>query len=747
MALVNQFYMDLDLKRRFERYVATFRSGDTVELIMSIFDNGKEYDISSANKATIYQKTCSGVSLKGEGTFDMINGKRVIRYTLDKLYTIETGFNTMILVLEDGDTEISIQPFSIYINDDLTSTSGSYIELIQDLMKLVEELTLELNNTIKLEEKGAPNGVATLDENGKIPLNQIPPMFDSFLEHIPQTVYKDQVHGMRINNDGILQHETEPNTWVDTGIGGGGNSGGNEDFLNVYIKVEKGIVNLEYVGVPSVTSQKWSTGEQTQSYFNNNGTLFTGNSFGVSQVGMHTLWYRDSNGNTYTKVFEVKNEDLDITDLTIEIEDGVVTVNPNKPVILKKWAFGQRDIAYFQNEGNVFTGNSFEINSTGLYTIYLKDENGIESVHHFNVDASQTKEFATVEVVNGVASVNYKVPVISQYSKWEYGVKNEVYFESNGNVIINDEFKVDVEGVYTLRAVLDPSGIVQVMTFNVTEDMLEHDTTGPELTIYYSGEYNTIKVGAVIATIRVTDNQSGVDKLVLPDGTEITENLNIVYDYQIKTNGTHKFTAYDKAGNKTEISKTISNIGIPTKISTMQLGSVFSFTNQKYVLLEKNGDRNLIAAYEGDSRFLERFDYDGLTNKYPNASIKHFLNNAGLYDTLGGESEVIQDSSWNYGAYDPNSGTIITNEIDTSTAGLLTIPQLKNAYNNGWITVSGSNNYYEWSSNYVENTTNEVYIIGDELKDNNPLIFSTHSNANSIYRIAYQVTNNAVGYI
>lgn len=463
MALVNQFYMDLDLKRRFERYVATFRSGDNVELIMSIFDDGKEYDISQATKATIYQKTCSGISLKGEGTFDTINGKRVIRYTLEKLYTIETGFNTMILVLEGGGTEISIQPFSIYINDDLTSTGGSYIELIQDLMKQIEELNAELANTIKLEEKGVANGVATLDENGKIPLEQIPEMFNDFLEHIPQTVYKDKVHGMRINGDGILQHETEPGVWIDTGIKPSENGGGSETgFLKVNISINNSIVTLDYVGDPSVSSQKWSTGDRSSYYFTNNGTSFTGNSFKVTQVGLHTLWYRDSNNNEYTKVFEVTQEQMEERIVNIDINNGVVTIDTNLNATLKKWDSGEKDIPYFQNGGNVFSGDSFEVTEVGTYTVYIKDEYGVESVHQFTVTEEQLGDNITITLVpnpEGQTNEPVNVNVFATVKvgsivmrKWYPGNRDINFFNSQGTVLDTASFVASYNGLYSAYA-------------------------------------------------------------------------------------------------------------------------------------------------------------------------------------------------------------------------------------------------------------------------------------------------------
>ena len=386
MALKNQYVLNVDLKRRFTSFVPKFRRADDGVLIFRMFDDGVEYNINSATKAILYQRTPSGVNIESECQFTTLDGKRVIRYEYEKIAMVELGYNTLVLVIYENDNVVSIQPFSVIIYDDLQGGAGSYIELIQDLMKIIENLRLDLENTIKLSEKGKPNGVATLDKDGKIPLLQMPKEVDSFMKHMLETIYEQMVHGMRVNEDGILQYDT-PNGWQNVGFApdATGDGGNNNAILNATVSVVDGIATVTYTGSPSLVQEKWATGEREIPYFTTGGTLFTGHSFEVSTIGMHTLWYKDSNGNTYVVKFNVTADMLSQPNINVSVDDGLVSVDIDKPVSIKKWAFGERDIAYFQYNGSVFAGNSFSVTEVGKYTIYYKLTTGVEYVYVFEV--------------------------------------------------------------------------------------------------------------------------------------------------------------------------------------------------------------------------------------------------------------------------------------------------------------------------------------------------------------------------
>ena len=79
-----------------------------------------------------------------------------------------------------------------------------------------------------------------------------------------------------------------------------------------------------------------------------------------------------------------------------------------------------------------------------------------------------------------------------------------------------------------------------------------------------------------LANIIVDDNLSGVDKIILPDGTEIKNNKAI---FNVTEIGTYTFEAFDKAGNKAEKTIEIKSIDRPVpEITISKYNS--SWTNQ-----------------------------------------------------------------------------------------------------------------------------------------------------------------------
>lgn len=757
MSLINKYELNVDIKRRFERVVPTFRSGDSVQLIFKMFDNGEEINIDSATEAYLYQRTPSGVNLRGNCYFDTIDGKRVIKYDYEKIAMIEFGYNIALLVVMEGNTAISIQPFVTLILDENIGGAGSYAELILELIRRINELMQELQDRIKLEEKGSPNGVATLDEEGKIPNEQLPMLLLDALEHIKHTIYKDGVHGLRVNHDGILQYLNESNEWVDVILANDavGKGDGVNQFLNVSIKVENGKVDLTYYGIPTVTSQKWTKGDYNLTYFESEGIPFNGNDFIVNEVGIHTLWYQDSNGNKYNKVFNVTAEDLNRPNFNVEVIDGVVTVDVNRPLTLKKWDKGQRDVPYFQANGNVFTGSAFEVTESGFYTIYVKDNDNNEYVHIFEVtDEMLNLPFINTSVSEGIVTVTYNTDFTIELSKYATGNRVASYFENEGVVYTGNTFEVTEVGTYTVYHKYT-NNTTMVKVFEVTEDMLPtapDDVTPPTFRINTIGNYTgDIKNGAVSVIItQIQDEGSGVSHMLLPDGTRV-DNPPTRIEYKIKTNGSHKFELYDNAGNKSEQTVDVICIGTPINISQQPLGKRFYFCGQDYVLIEKNNGANTIVEYENRNIGAHQatFDYDNATNLFPNASIRSYLANAfGISGTLNEEEEIIQDAQWNYGLASGQDATWTqtTNQYVSNFAGLMTLPQITNALYKNWIDFETT--YSEWTLTPSDdpNYYNAVYTARRNMVDD-IIVVSEAPNELRSFRLAYQVTNNAIAYV
>lgn len=394
MAINNTYVLEVDMKRQMTQRVPKFRKGDSGILIFKLFDDGMEYDISSVTKAELYHKTSKGNIIESKCDFIQYEGKRAIRYVYEGVAMIETGINETLLVVYEGDKTVSIQPFPVVIYDDFKGGAGSFVELIQELQNKINGLVMDLTQTIKIAEKGKPNGVATLDSSGKIPFAQLPSQIDAYIDHIKHTVWKNQVHGLRLNDDGILQYKTSNGSWQNVGFAEDATSGGGTgvQFLDVEISKNNGVITLTYTGVPTVQLQKIAKGDYNKPYFLTNGSTFTGTSFTVTELGLYTLYYKDSNGLEYVKLFNIDASNLVTPTVSVTVNNGDVTVDISTSISIKKWAKGSQTIAYFQSQGTVFTGNTFVVDSVGVYTVYYKTTAGVEYVYEFNVIDSMLKD-------------------------------------------------------------------------------------------------------------------------------------------------------------------------------------------------------------------------------------------------------------------------------------------------------------------------------------------------------------------
>lgn len=401
--------MNVDLKRLYTSDTPKFRRGDTVIILFNFYDDGEEYDINSATKAQVHQKTSKGNIIVTDCTFEYYKGKRVVKFEVEDVAMVEFGYLNLLLTVYQGNDVISIQPFNVLVYDDYMGGASSFIDLIQELQKLIENMVIDLNNAIKLTEKGVANGVATLDANGKVPLKQLPAEFDALLEHITQTVFEHQVHGLKIDDDGLMMYKDKNGNWQYVGFSDTGVGGGTTDLLQAEIVVEDGIATVTYTGKPTVNTSKWATGDRQITYFLLNGTTFTGATFPVSSLGIHTLYYKDSNGVEYVKVFNVTADMMGKPNVDIDVNDGFVTVTPpsNLGISIKKWAKGSRTVSYFAYNGTVFTGNTLEVTEIGTYTVYIKTTTGLEYVYEFEV---------TQEMLPPVSNIAMKVTTLSLWN-------------------------------------------------------------------------------------------------------------------------------------------------------------------------------------------------------------------------------------------------------------------------------------------------------------------------------------------
>lgn len=120
----------------------------------------------------------------------------------------------------------------------------------------------------------------------------------------------------------------------------------------------------------------------------------------------------------------------------------------------------------------------------------------------------------------------------------------------------NTTYEVEQNGVYEFIAT-DNSGATVTKTINITNI----DKINP------SGEYSisqpTETVREAVITITSKDNESGVAKIIKPDGTEVAQDNTT---YSVTEPGTYTFTVVDVAGNKTEVKVPVTIVSDGVKV-------------------------------------------------------------------------------------------------------------------------------------------------------------------------------------
>ena len=160
--------------------------------------------------------------------------------------------------------------------------------------------------------------------------------------------------------------------------------------------------------------------------------------------------------------------------LSTTVVNGVVTLEytGNGYPTLQKWMIGSKAITDFASNGTTFTGLTFNVTSTGIHTIYYKDELGNEYVHKLDVAQNQLKEpNVAIDVNNGVVTIT--IDQSTSQIKWDKGTRDVAYFQSNGYKITENSFTVDEVGTYTLYYKIT-SGLEYVKVFTVSESSFNY---------------------------------------------------------------------------------------------------------------------------------------------------------------------------------------------------------------------------------------------------------------------------------
>ena len=237
-------------------------------------------------------------------------------------------------------------------------------------------------------------------------------------------------------------------------------------------------------------------------------------------------------------------------------------------VEIRKWAEGNRDAAYFHNEGSHITGDAFTASSNGWYTWYAKDRAGNESVQKIeiqNIDRvppSLTLELTPKDWTS--AAVQISAAALDDRSgisveKWASGTQSEAFFQSGGGTVFSNSFAVTDNGTYTVYAE-DKAGN------GLTKEIIvqNFDNSPPDIILTPSSTVPT--KGDVTITVDASDQGSGVEirkwaagqrdpSYFANAGTKLQG-----ASFTVSENDTYTVYAKDYAGNESVETLKIGNI-------------------------------------------------------------------------------------------------------------------------------------------------------------------------------------------
>ncbi|RKO61785.1 Ig-like domain repeat protein [Caldibacillus debilis] len=314
-------------------------------------------------------------------------------------------------------------------------------------------------------------------------------------------------------------------------------------------------VTLSYSDTPSgvkLRQYQWSTSTATPSSWQNYSSTVT-----QPGTGTYYLHYRleDQAGNVKTGYFgpyqyETTKPTADISYSPTGWTNGNVTITLNNIS-----DSGGSGYDYTKKpDGSTTTSTSFNYsvsqNGTYSFTIYDKAGNStVKSVTISNIDkAAPTFEtsYSPTGWTNGNVTIVLKNINDTGGSGYDKTRLPDGTYTTNTNV----SYTVSDNGSYQFT-VYDKAGNSTTKTVIISNI----DKVKPTAIVSYSTTLPTN--GNVVVTVKAEDDRSGVESILLPDGTLVVGDQ---VSYTVSANGTYDFVVTDKAGNQTVVKAVVSNI-------------------------------------------------------------------------------------------------------------------------------------------------------------------------------------------
>ena len=320
------------------------------------------------------------------------------------------------------------------------------------------------------------------------------------------------------------------------------------------------------------------------------GKAIEGTTFTAKENGTYTFVVTDNVGNSDSKTVEVTK--IDKTAPSIEIT-GNATDWTKENVILNVKATDNlskdNEIEITLND-KPFTGETLEVEENGKYTFVATDKAGNKTTETVEVKMID-KVVPSIKVSGNEGEwTNEDVVITIDVTVGESGVKS---IEVGDDVIEGNTFTVSKDGTYKVKVTSVAGNSVEKNV--VVADRI--DKIAPTLNV---SEVPTKKVKEHTFTFEANDGDSGLEKVTVSKNGGAEEIVD--GEYTVNEAGAYVFTAYDVAGNTTEVTRTIPEGVIDNEAPVIEIQNApegwlkedctinFTVSETATVVLYKNGE-------------------------------------------------------------------------------------------------------------------------------------------------------------
>lgn len=304
--LTIEYLFDLDIKHKTSVQTPTVMRGDTAVFKFRVHDNSSNEPLKKFDSANVTLVMPSGITITEDCIKENLDGIDLARFEFKKIHSIEVGLYQLYLTLIQGEDRVSVPPFAINIDDNVSKEDYEFLDIIAGLENQITELQEAINKGVTLDSINVADGVAGLDSMKKIPKALL---LDYFENHISTSMYRDGAHGFKLDENYkpmvLVNGQWKEAKYSDKPMGAG------SPMPIPTIIVQNGYAIVSFANPVKLSLRKWTFGIQNTTWFKTNGTTVSTNTFPVSQIGDHTFYYKLEDGRDNTVVFKVLEKDLD----------------------------------------------------------------------------------------------------------------------------------------------------------------------------------------------------------------------------------------------------------------------------------------------------------------------------------------------------------------------------------------------------------------------------------------------------